>query len=252
MNLQYVTQKRGVERALNVKRSLIINCTFNILANDVLLSSTYNTISNSMQVLLILLVLSVLLSCVASVASVVTETSSGSSNQPFKSFRKPNTGNLHPEDNQVTKEKKRKEVPDLNEFPPKSDTEEDFKREKSKKLVVANGSIGKANEEAVKQKPKTKYQKECERLARLPADRREEVRIKAENKSRRYRERMKSETGVTSRKILHIRQLQALRKTGKTTKKQNLELAQILEHRRRVRREWRSRVRLNSRTDSKS
>lgn len=128
--------------------------------------------------------------------------------------------------------KERKELPDLNKSPPISDSEEKIK------------STNPNNQKEV-QNRKSKYQRERERYAQLPANKKEEIRIKEMEKARRYRKNMKIKTGVTSKKVAHIKELRFLRKTGKSTIKQDQELDEIMNHKRIIRNKWRARKKLN-------
>ncbi|PWN32001.1 uncharacterized protein FA14DRAFT_181920 [Meira miltonrushii] len=184
------------------------------------LEANHHTSNHSMQILLLLLLSLVFIPLVAFAWS---ETSTGAFNPPYIALHddatstfKPNSDGVHLEKSQARPSKKRKELPDLNKSPPVSEAEEFTERKK--RVLTKNRYRTAASalsiKEIAKQKRKIKYQEECDKFRRLPAHKKEEARVKAVNKSRKYREKLKLKTGVTSKKVLRFQELQALRKTA--------------------------------------
>lgn len=166
------------------------------------------------------------------VTSVESSISSGISLNPHTALQ--NEINTQP----ANPTKKRKRLPDLNKSPPRSETEEN-----SEKMAIETniGPIGSSGKQIEKTRRKSKYEREREKIRRLPPNEREKVRIYEQGKAKRYRDKLKSRIGVTSRLCLRIKELKALRKTGTSTIQQDLELDKIINHKNKVRNLWRAR-----------
>ena len=108
----------------------------------------------------------------------------------------------------------------MNKSPPLSETEEHTEKMAIKTNIGPIGSSGKPIE---KTRRKSKYEREREKIRRLPPIEREKVRIYEQGKAQRYRDKLKSQIGVTSRLCLRIKELKGLRKTGNSTFQQDLE-----------------------------
>ena len=148
------------------------------------------------------------------VTSVESSISSGISLNPHTALQNViNTQSANPT-------KKRKRLPDLNKSPPKSETEESTEMMAIKANIGPFGHSGKKTEKA---RRKSKYERERENIRRLPPIEREKVRIYEQGKAQRYRDKLKSQIGVTSRLCLRIKELKGLRKTGNSTFQQDLE-----------------------------